>query len=165
MLQRNNPLVPVEVLCSLVAIQGDRLGVMTVSIETCPKAVGSETYVTFAAYDAVNEGCIFACKCFMEHLWCLRHCGKKDMSSFGLRTNLVSTPYHYSSNGYRACRRAEGARPSPGRVGFLQKLSWGGSDISVQCLFNLVTVLALSNRDLVLHLPETALVMYSTFLY
>ena len=40
-------MVPVEVMCSLgkVAIQGDQplcLGVMTVSIETCPKAVGSE---------------------------------------------------------------------------------------------------------------------------
>ena len=93
-----------------------------VSIETCPKAVGSEAYVhlvTFAAYDAVNQGCIFVCKCFMERIWCLGHCGKKDMSSFGLRTNLtafVSTPYHcgfYSSNGYGgylACRRAEGSR-------------------------------------------------------
>ena len=33
------------------------------SIEMCPMAVGSEAYVhlvTFAAYDAVNEGCIFA---------------------------------------------------------------------------------------------------------
>ena len=55
-------MVPVEVMCSLskVAIQGDQplcLGVMTVSIETCPKAVGSEAYVhlvTYAAYDAVN---------------------------------------------------------------------------------------------------------------
>ena len=120
-------MVPVEVMCSLgkVAIQGDQplcLGVMTVSIETCPKAVGSEAYVhlvTFAAYDAANEGCIFACKCFMERICCLRHCGKKDMSSFGLRTNLtafVSTPYHsglYSSNGYGgylACRRAAGSR-------------------------------------------------------
>ena len=71
-------MVPVEVMCSLskVAIQGDQplcLGVMTVSTETCPKAVGSEAYmyvhlVTFAAYDAVNEGCIFACKCFMERI-------------------------------------------------------------------------------------------------
>ena len=43
-------MVPVEVVCSLskVAIQGDQplcLGVMTVSIETCRKAVGSEAYV------------------------------------------------------------------------------------------------------------------------
>ena len=69
MLQRNDP-------CgshvSKVAIQGDQplcLGVMTVSIETCRKAVGSEAYVhlvTFAAYDAVNEGGVFACKYFME---------------------------------------------------------------------------------------------------
>ena len=74
-------MVAVEVMFSLgeVAIQGDQplcLGVMTVSTETCPKAVGSEAYVhlvTFAAYDAVNEGCIFACKCFMESIWCLRH--------------------------------------------------------------------------------------------
>ena len=71
---------PVEVMCS--RIHGDQplcLGVMTVSIETCPKAVGSEAYVhlvTFAAYDAVNKGCFFACKCFMERIWCLRHCGK-----------------------------------------------------------------------------------------
>ena len=117
-------MVPVEVMCSLgkVAIQGDQPLCWGVSIETCPKAVGSEAYVhlvTFAAYDAVNEGCIFACKCFMERIWCLRHCGKKDMSSFGLRTNFtafVSTPYHsglYSSNGYGgylACRRAVGSR-------------------------------------------------------
>ena len=105
-------MVPVEVtrFLSKVAIQEDQslcLGVMAVSIETCPKAVGSEAYVhlvTFAAYDAVNEGCIFACKCFMERIWCLGHRGKKNMSSFGLRTNLtvfVSTPYHsrlYSSH-------------------------------------------------------------------
>ena len=93
----------------------------------------------------------------MERIWCLRHCGKKDMSSFGLRTNLtafVSTPYHsglYSSNGYGGVP----GRRDPGRdaftreaatVGFLRKLSWGGarkideregsSNISVQCLFN-----------------------------
>ena len=66
-------MVPVEVM-NKVAIQADQplcLGVMMVSIETCPKAVESEAYVhlvTFAAYDAVNEGCIFACKCFMEHI-------------------------------------------------------------------------------------------------
>ena len=96
----------------------------------------------------------------MERIWCLRHCGKKDMSSFGLRTNLtafVSTPYHsglYSSNGYGGTRHV-GGRWDPGRdaftreaarVGFLWKLSWGGagkideregsSNISVQCLFN-----------------------------
>ena len=44
-------MVPVDVMCSLgkVAIQGDQplcLGVMMVSIETCPKAVGSEAYST-----------------------------------------------------------------------------------------------------------------------
>ena len=139
------------------------LGVMTVSIETCPKAVGSEAYVhlvTFAAYDAVNEGCIFACKCFMERIWCLRHCGKKDMSSFGLRTNLtafVSTPYILDSilvMGMGGTWHVGGWR-DPGsdaftreaaRVGFLRKLSWegagkidereGSSNISVQCLFN-----------------------------
>ena len=107
-------MVPVEVMCSLskVAIQGDQplcLGVMTVSIETCPKAVGSEAYVhlvTFAAYDAVNEGCIFACKCVMEHIMVSRTLWKKRTSSFGLRTSLtafVSTLYRsrfYSSNGY-----------------------------------------------------------------
>ena len=43
-------MVPVEVMCSLskLVIQGDQplcLGVMTVSIDTCPKAVGSEAYV------------------------------------------------------------------------------------------------------------------------
>ena len=68
-------MVPAEVMFSLrkVAIQGDQqlcLGVLTVSNEMCPKAVG-EAYVhlvTFAAYDAVSEGCIF--ECFMEHMWC-----------------------------------------------------------------------------------------------
>ena len=69
-------MVPVEVMCSLskVAIQDQPLclGVMTVSIEKCPKAVGSEAYVhlvTFAAYDAVNEGCVFPYKCFMERIY------------------------------------------------------------------------------------------------
>ena len=75
-------MVPVEVMCSLgkVAIQGDQplcLGVMTVSIGTCPKAVGSEAYVHLVAYDAVNEGCIFACKCFMERIWVSQTLWKK----------------------------------------------------------------------------------------
>ena len=105
-------MVPVEVMCSLskVGIQGDQLlclGVMTVSIETCPKAVGSEAYVhlvTFAAHDTVNEDVSLHVNVSWS-VYGVSDTGKKDMSSFGLRTNLTafSTPYHsrlYSSNGY-----------------------------------------------------------------
>ena len=100
-------------------------------LETCPKAVGSEAYVhlvTFAAYDAVNEGCIFAS-------WNVYGVSdtveKKNMSSFGLRTNLtafVSTLYHsrfYSSNGHVGGRRDPGRDAftrEAARVGFLRKM-------------------------------------------
>ena len=140
-------MVPVEVMCSLskVAIQGYQpfcLGVMMVSIETCPKAVGSEAYVTFAA---VNEGCIFACKCFMERMWCL---GKKDMSSFGLRTNLTAFLSAHriilDSLLVMGCRGSrEGCLHQGSRKGGvlaeaeLGRGTWErSSNISFQCLFN-----------------------------
>ena len=63
-------------ILSKVAVQGYQslcFGKVPMSAKAYLKTVGSEAYVQFTAFVAINEGCVCTCEDFMEGVGCVGH--------------------------------------------------------------------------------------------